>query len=249
MINNINPDSSAEPTLAPIKNVTVASAVTSVKAMVSKNQQKPRGFDPKLDAMLKQLSQLYPHLFGALIKPLKRGIYHDILLDQPTAIDAQILKIVLAHHTRSTRYLSAVADGLPRFSLLNESIEAMAPEHIYYALHEIYRRRQLRSSENLNPALVLQIIALFDKSELTKAEFDALLRTKNATQNSILDECLAALSQRSAKDQALVHAFESTNLDNIQDFSDMYGLHPKTVEMAMIRVEKEKSINSVCVNL
>jgi hypothetical protein len=97
---------------------------------------------------LEKLAEFYPHLFGEVFLPLKRGIFQDLLAAHPEVIEREALKEALAQHTRSTRYLSAVAAGQPRHDLKGQVAEAMAPEHVYQALLEVFRRRHARSGED-----------------------------------------------------------------------------------------------------
>ena len=97
-------------------------------------------------------------LFGEQPRPLKRGIYADLLAARPEGLDAEGLKAALALHTRSTRYLSSVAAGQARHDLAGQAVEDMAPEHVLHALLEVHRRRQGRSQEDLRPKLRQRII-------------------------------------------------------------------------------------------
>ena len=92
--------------------------------------------------VLEQLAGLYPHLFGAVFRPLQRGIFQDLLAAHPDAFEREALKVALGIHTRSTRYLQAVAAGEKRHDLQGQPVEAMAPEHVHHALLEVYRRRK-----------------------------------------------------------------------------------------------------------
>src|SRR4051794_32867161 len=105
---------------------------------------------PRIHPMLETLAQLYPGLFGKDFLPLKRGIFQDLLEAHPD-LDRGALKEALAQHTRSTRYLTAIAAGLQRHSLQGEAVEAMAPEHVYHALLEVFRRRHARTGEDVRP--------------------------------------------------------------------------------------------------
>ena len=58
-----------------------------------------------------------PHLFGVVFRPLKRGIFQDLLAAHPDAFEREALKVALGIHTRSTRYLQAVAAGEKRHDL------------------------------------------------------------------------------------------------------------------------------------
>mgnify|MGYP002737244259 FL=1 len=80
--------------------------------------------------VLLQLAQLYPALFGATVQPLKRGIFQDLLAAHGETLDKAGLKVAMAIHTRSTRYLQAVASGAQRHDLQGNAVEPMAPEHV-----------------------------------------------------------------------------------------------------------------------
>jgi ProP effector len=60
-------------------------------------------------AVLARLAELYPRLFGPNPRPLKRGIFQDLLAAHPDGFDKDALKAALALHTRATRYLLAMA--------------------------------------------------------------------------------------------------------------------------------------------
>src|SRR5512140_3979641 len=62
---------------------------------------------PRMQPVLEQLAQFYPHLFGAEFQPLKRGIFQDLLEAHPQVFERDALKEALGFHTRSTRYLTA----------------------------------------------------------------------------------------------------------------------------------------------
>src|SRR5262245_37555053 len=84
----------------------------------------PRAVHPVLES----LAQHYPHLFGEVFRPLKRGIFQDLLAAHPDLLERDSLKEALAQHTRSTRYLVSVAAGMSRHDLAGEAVEGMAPE-------------------------------------------------------------------------------------------------------------------------
>jgi hypothetical protein len=95
---------------------------------------------------LEQLAGLYPHLFGAVFLPLKRGIFQDLLEAHPKLFERDALKVALGIHTRSTRYLQSVAAGEKRHDLAGQPVEDMAPEHVHHALLELFRRRNARAN-------------------------------------------------------------------------------------------------------
>lgn len=194
------------------------------------------------DAMpvLEQLAALYPRLFGAVFLPLKRGIFQDLVQAHSELFEQAALKSALALHTRSTRYLAAVAQGLPRHDLSGEPVEAMAPEHVHHALLEVFRRRQARSKEDLTPTLRRRLLQAFEHSGLSPDAYAALVQGRDALANAVLDEALQEARALEPKDEALLRAFESGSC-SVQAFADMYGLPAGSVEHSLARARRVRA--------
>ena len=190
--------------------------------------------------VLEQLAGLYPHLFGAVFRPLKRGIFQDLLAAHPEAFEREALKVALGIHTRSTRYLQAVAAGEKRHDLQGQPVEAMAPEHVHHALLEVYRRRKNqkgRSTEDLLPKLRNRIIAAFEASGLTREAYTELVVGRDDAANAILEEAFAEWAARNAKAEALLRAFEASG-STLEQFADMYGMDPRSTGQQLERARK-----------
>ena len=186
---------------------------------------------------LEQLAALYPHLFGAVFRPLKRGIFQDILAAHPELFEREALKVALGLHTRSTRYLQSVAAGDKRHDLQGQPVEAMAPEHVHHALLEVYRRKKARATEDLLPKLRNRMMAAFEASGLTREDYTALVLSRDDAANAILEEAFSDWSARNAKDEALLRAFEASG-QTLDAFADMYGLVPRTVGQQIERARR-----------
>ena len=187
----------------------------------------PRGPRP-IPPTLEKLAELYPQLFGAVFLPLKRGIFQDLQAAHPEAFERDALKLALGIHTRSTRYLQCVAAGQQRHDLQCQPVEAMAPEHIHQALIEVHRRRQGRSTEDLLPKLRARIVANIEASGLSREEYAERVRTRDDAANALLDEALAELAEKMAREEALVRTFEASG-KTVEEFADMYGMDPRSV--------------------
>jgi sRNA-binding protein len=159
---------------------------------------------------------------------MKRGIFQDLQERHPQEFEREQLKAALSCHTRSTRYLTAVASGLPRHDLLGAAVEAMAPEHVHHALLEVFRRRQGRTQENLRPKLVARIVQALEASGLAPAAYADLVRSKDEASNAVLAEALSQAEARAAKNEALQRAYEASG-KTAEVFADMYGLDPRAV--------------------
>ena len=200
-------------------------AATSADSSAATPRRAPRPIPPALE----QLAALYPQLFGAVFLPLKRGIFQDLLAAHPEAFERDALKLALGIHTRSTRYLQCVAAGQQRHDLQGQPVEAMAPEHIHQALLEVHRRRQGRSTEDLLPKLRARIVANIEASGLSREAYAERTRTRDEAANALLDEALAELAEKMAREEALLRTFEASGKKSVEEFADMYGMDPRAV--------------------
>lgn len=200
--------------------------------------QAPR--PPRTHPMLEQLAQLYPQLFGAEFLPLKRGIFQDLLAAHPEAFERDALKAALSLHTRSSRYLTAVAAGLARHDLQGHAVEDMAPEHVYQSLVEVFRRRQGRTNEDLTPKVRSRMVQAFEASGLSREAYEERVRGRDEAINVVLDEALAQAAERAAKDEAQLRAFEASG-QTVEAFADMYGIDPHAAQQTLERARSRRN--------
>lgn len=173
--------------------------------------------------VLEKLFELYPHLFGAHFLPLKLGTFQELLARHPQQFERQALKAALAVHTRSSRYLQSVAAGNQRHDLDGKAVEAVAPEHVYFALCELFRRRQLHSKKDLRPRLRQQLLAAFLASGLSRQDYLLRVQGKDATVDAVLEEALSEHADQLARQEALRRAFCDSG-KSVDEFAAMYGL-------------------------
>ncbi len=208
---------------------TLHSSPETIEAAAPKRPAKPDVFP-----VLEKMAALYPQLFGAVFLPLKRGIFQDLLESHPDAFERESLKAALSMHTRSTRYLTAVAAGEQRHDLHGQAVEAMAPEHVHHALLEVFRRRQMRSKEDLRPKLIARIVVAYEASGLTPLAYAELVRSRDEAANAVLDEAILEAQARAAKTEALLQAFRASG-KTVDEFADMYGMDPRDVSRLLAR--------------
>jgi len=187
-------------------------------------QRPPRPAPARQHPVLDQLATLYPVLFGDALRPLKRGIYEDLLAAQPGVLEAESLKAALAQHARSSRYLTVVASGQQRHDLNGQPVEALTPEQVHHALIEVFRRRGARSPEDLRPKLRRRILQAYEASGLSPDAYVQRVQGKDEAVNQLTREALAEASAQAAREDALLRAFEASGQD-INTFAGMYGLH------------------------
>jgi sRNA-binding protein len=174
--------------------------------------------------VLAQLATLCPVLFGETLKPLKRGIYEDLLAAHPGVLEAETLKAALAQHARSSRYLTVIASGQQRHDLNGQPVEALTPEQVHHALIEVFRRRGARSPDDLRPKLRQRILKAYEASGLPPDEYVQRMLGKDEEVNQLTRDALAEASARAAREDALLRAFDASG-KSISEFADMYGLH------------------------
>ncbi len=216
--------------------VVVPSADTSATPAAASAKRRPNGAARIQGSLptLEKLASLYPGLFGATFLPLKRGICQDLLAAHPDVFDRDDLKAALSVHTRSTRYLNAVASGMARHDLQGQVVEAMAAEHVYQSLLEVFRRRQGKAGEDLGGKLRQRIVQAFVDSRLSREDYTSLMLGKDETANAALEDAMADAAERDAKDEATRRAFAASD-QTVEAFADMYGLQVRAVADALAR--------------
>jgi ProP effector len=229
---SILPAQTSAQAAAPVQ--AVATAEPNADAPTAQAEPAKRAERPDVRPVLEKLFELYPQLFGANFLPLKLGIFQELVAAHPEELPKEALKAALGVHTRSTRYLQCVAAGNQRHDLAGQPVEAVAPEHIYFAQLELFRRRQGRSREDLRPRFRVQAIDTFIASHLTREEFLAKVRTKDEDANALLDSAFADYDLWLAKQEAMLRAFDASG-KTPAEFADMYGLHPRDVTSALER--------------
>ena len=194
----------------------------------------------KVHPVLERLFELYPQLFGARFRPLKLGIYQELLAAHGDEFKAEDLKLAMGLHARSTRYLECVAAGHPRHDLQGKPVEPVAPEHIHHAILEVFRRRQGRTADDLSGQLRDRIVAAIEASGVGREAYAERVRARDDASNVALDDALAELARQAAKREALMRAFEASGKTEAE-FADMYGMDPKEVAFTLARVRRDKA--------
>lgn len=188
--------------------------------------------------VLEQLAQLHPVLFGATFLPLKRGIYQDLLALHGETLDKAGLKVAMAIHTRSTRYLNAVASGAARHDLQGNPVEAMAPEHVFHALVEVFKRKKPRDGEDLQAKLRRRMGMAFMDSGLGRDAYLEVVQVRDEATQALLDAALTEVAEQDAKAEAVQRAFAASGADSVEAFADMYGMNPHAVQRQLGRAKQ-----------
>ena len=102
-------------------------------------------------------------------------------------------------------------------------MESVAPEHVYLSILELFRRRQARAREDLRPRLKAQLIAAFEASGLSRQDYLARVQNTDLEANALLEDALAEVDQKLARQEALLRAFDASG-KTLGEFADMYGL-------------------------
>jgi ProP effector len=202
--------------------MTQDSTVTSPASRARPAARKaPRPVHP----LLQKLFELYPRLFGARFLPLKIGVFEDLVAAHPEDLPPAELKVALGLHTRSTRYIEAVASGLARHDLQGKPVEPLAPEHVHHAILELYMRRSGREPEQARQRAVAQLAAAIEASGLSREEYRERFTSPDDTLHSLLEDALSIVAQKRARREALQNAFKASG-KTVAEFAEMYGLNP-----------------------
>lgn len=191
----------------------------------AKGQNAPlRPAGRKVHPLLETLAGLYPHLFGARFLPLKRGIYEDLLARHAEVLPGDELKVALGQHARSTRYLDAIANRVPRHDLDGQPVEELAPDHVHHAIVELFKRRQGRTQEDLRPQLVARLADAIGASGLERMDYVQQVRVAQPDALALIDEAFTEHGRRLARREALQRAFEASGQPTVEAFAAMYGM-------------------------
>lgn len=182
--------------------------------------------------ILEKLFGLYPQLFGAEFRPLKLGIFQELLAAHPEQFQRDSLKAALGFHTRSTRYLQSVAAGHKRHDLQGQPGEDVAPEHVYLTLLELFRRRQARAREDLRPKFRAQLMTAFQASGLSRQDYQAKVQNSDGDATALLEEAFAEREQQLAKREALRRTFDGSG-KSADEFAAMYGIDKRELVAAI----------------
>ena len=192
------------------------------------------------DPVLERLGQAYPALFGPEPRPLKRGIFEDLLQRHGTdEWTSDALKAALRLHTRSTRYLNALASGQPRHDLDGNVVEMVAPEQRFHAIVEVHRRKQARAPRDLTPQLKRRIAQVFDASGLGVEAFSVLVQGRDEALNHLTREVIESANEQQAREAAWLRAFEAGS-DSLEAFASAYGMPVDQARQALDRARSRR---------
>lgn len=211
----------------------VATAPETTPAPAASGKKSRNARQAQAMPVLEKLFALYPGLFGAEFLPLKRGIFQDLMQAHPDAFDKAALKEALSVHTRSTRYLQAMASAKPRHDLQMQAVEPVAPEHVYSAVVELYRRRQMRKLPDALSRLQRELTHAVQASGLGRTDYLALTGTPEPEVAAALEEVLGQVERVRAKDAALLQAFDAAG-KTVMEFAFAYGV-PATQVRSMLK--------------
>lgn len=202
-------------------------------ARADRRKQPARAQRP-VHPLLQRLWELHPRLFGARFRPLKLGIFEDLMSRHPEAFAKEDLKQALGQHVRSSRYLEAVAEGDARHDLDGNPVEPVAPEHVQHAIMEIFRRRQGRDADKARAWAAARMARAIEASGLDRDAYLERVRTTDATALELIDAAFAELASQAARREALVRAFRASGQE-VDAFAEMYGLDAALVRDALAR--------------
>ena len=203
-----------------------APAAPDAAPAAAKKRKKPMA--RQTHPLLQTLWELYPVLFGARFLPLKLGVFEEMRAAHPDKLPPEDLKVALGLHTRSNRYLEAVATGLPRHDLAGQPVEPVAPEHVHHAILELYRRKSTTPQEPAaRERAIVQLAAAVERSGLDRDAYRERFGQHEASR-PLLDEALAMVGQKAARQEALVRAFKASG-KSVEEFAEMYGMEPREV--------------------
>lgn len=191
--------------------------------------------------VLLQLAQWYPALFGERPLPLKLGIFQDLMDAHAPALESAALRTALTQHTRSMRYLNAIASGAQRHDLQGRPVQDVAPEHVLHALLTIHRRRKPRPDETpqlLRDKMLRRIAQAFIHSGLPRSVWLERAQVRDPSLLALVHDALQEADAQDARAEALHSAWLAAGRPHIRPFAAMYGLHPRAAQTQLQRAKQ-----------
>ncbi len=105
---------------------------------------------PQIEKVYEELFEKFPNTFfrdSAEIRPLKKGIYHDIR--GTLAVSSRILHGAIGLYTQRRPYSRALVDGKDRIDLSGKSVEPVTEEERQHALALLIKTKR-RGQEKSN---------------------------------------------------------------------------------------------------
>lgn len=165
---------------------------------------------------VRDLMLLYPGVFGAAVRPLKVGIFNDLLAAHEGCVKRHTIHALLASHTSQAVYLVAIINGGARYALdgsiageVTDAERASAKER----LGQIRRDNSHLAKKDRSATL-----KAFEASHLSKKEFAEQNGLTEAELSSVLSKGRIERRRRQKKRLQLVERFEKSQL-SLEEFS------------------------------
>ncbi len=233
------PPATQHPTASPVPNRQRPARGAASRGRAGERDRAPQPLHPTLE----KLAALHPAVFGPRALPLKLGTFQDLMERHPGVFQPEELKEALGRHTRSTRYLDAVARGVQRHNLDGEPVAPMAMEHIHHAVVEMFRRRQARSQVDQQPALRLRLRELLLASGMDRAAYAAAAKINADNFSALIDTADQDQAGDIARREALARAFEASG-QSVEAFADTYGLSHRDAARALQQAQDDQRIKA-----
>ena len=110
-------------------------------------------------------------------------------------------------------------------------------DSVAYATKDCSRSNRIEFSSKIAPRLRERITHAFEASGLSREAYAELMQSRDESINAHLDAALEGAAERTAKDEALLRAFEGSG-KTMEEFAEMYGLDPRASARVLERARK-----------
>jgi|APLak6261703504_1056268.scaffolds.fasta_scaffold22424_1 sRNA-binding protein len=182
------------------------------------------------------LKKLYPEVFKS-IKPLKIGIYHDLIAIHGEQ-NKKIIRATLGFWTQHANYLFAVAAGGFRYALDGTTCGEISAVEIEDAKNKLDKIHSAQVKENAEKKYRSQLLKSFESSGLTRYEFAQKNSMTETDVSSALDKATNERKARMEQRQKIVNKLEKSGL-SVEEFAEhsKYSLH--AIKKAVTKLKKD----------
>lgn len=193
-----------------------------------------------VEPTMRDLRQRFPAVFGRYDKPLKLGIFADVVAAFGPQVSPRRLQGLITGHTSRRAYLAAIAKGGARFALdgsAHGAITAAEQDNARQSLATLAQQEKDAREAVGQRAMFLKAV---EGSGLNIEAYAAANGLELRHAHSLYDKATHERSLRRQQREALVAKYEASGL-SAEAFSRQTGVRLKALNVAIEKIAQTRS--------
>lgn len=183
----------------------------------------------------KDLRRLHPEVFGTLTRPLRIGIFDDLLAAYPGQLSRKLLFAFLGAHTARQTYLESLAAGGPRYALDGSADGEVTEQEQLFAKTQLEQAASQRADSHFERQARSRTLKAFKSSGLNRKQFAETSGIALSQLDADLSRGKREREERRAKRLRLVEALECSGL-SAEDFAVRTRMSVGKIRQAVTKV-------------